>query len=328
VQTTEERQSLTSMNRKNHGANGTGSLPDLPVFQVLGGSEAQHDDFVRQLLTAVERRHLYGISIGQPQDRNRQAVLSLARLYDLVIIDSRADFPAHQIRLGKVRRHEAEGQALVWSGGGDRNLEAFIDRLIEVMDRLVRRTPVWGCILIGGKSSRMGRPKHLIEDDHGSTWLERTAATLRPLLDGLVVSGAGTLPVPLHDMVRLADIPGGAGPLAGVLAASRWQPLATWLFVACDMPRITPEAVRWLLAGRRAGSWGRVPRLAGSDRCEPLFAWYDFRAGQLFEQQHHDGNLRISEVAGHPKIDKPLIPGPLRSGWQNINTPEELEEIQ
>ena len=33
--------------------------------------------------------------------------------------------------------------------------------------------PVWGCVLIGGRSRRMGRPKHLIEAG-GCSWLERT----------------------------------------------------------------------------------------------------------------------------------------------------------
>ena len=216
--------------------------------------------------------------------------------------------------------------SLIFTGGDDRVMEEFVGRLIVKLDMLQSQTPVWACILIGGKSSRMGRPKHLIEDGNGITWLERTIGVLGPLVDGLVVSGAGMLPERLIGMVRLADIPGVVGPLTGILAASRWQPLVSWLLVACDMPYITPEAVQWLLSGRRAGCWGRVPRLAVREHCEPLFAWYDFRAAQLFEQQAHDGNLRIGFAAYHPKVYNPVIPDSLSNCWKNINTADQIKE--
>ncbi len=253
----------------------------------------------------------------------RYAVHSLARQYDLVLVDGELDFSPQQIQIGGLEQSGPD--CTVWSCGNDLDLEKYADRLVIKLNGLARQIPVWACILIGGKSSRMGRPKHLIEDEQKTTWLERTTALLSPLVDGLVVAGAGMLPKTLANTVRLADIPGVVGPLAGLLAAFRWQPTVAWLLVACDMPCITPAALQWLLADRRAGCWGRVPRLAESKYCEPLFAWYDFRAGQLFEEQVADGDLRIGTVAAHPKIDTPVIPELLHSGWQNINTPEQLQ---
>jgi molybdopterin-guanine dinucleotide biosynthesis protein A len=275
-------------------------------------------------MAVLERRSLCGVFLKRAAYRNqsRYALLSLTKLYDLVIIDAGVDLPAQQIRIGG--HEDSVRDSLVWTGGDDPAMQGFTDRLVLKMDELVLQTPVWGCILIGGKSSRMGRPKHLIEDENKITWLERTTDILRPLVDGLVVSGAGMLPEKLADTIRLPDIPGVVGPLTGILAASRWQPMVTWVLVACDMPHITPEAIQWLLAGRRAGCWGRVPRLAGDKYCEPLFAWYDFRAAQLFEEQLYGGNLRIGGAASHPKIDNPVIPESLRYGWQNINTPDQL----
>lgn len=174
----------------------------------------------------------------------------------------------------------------------------------------------------------MGRPKHLLVGRGGKTWLENTLAILHPLLDGIVVSGGGLLPETVADTVRLPDIPGVAGPLTGILAAGRWQPLVSWLLVACDMPYVSTEAVTWLLAGRRAGCWGRVPRLAGQDRPEPLLAWYDFRAIQLFEAQVYTGSMRIGEVARHHRIDHPVLPESLRFAWENINTPGQLRSAE
>lgn len=311
------------MHVKDRDANRIGNIPDLPVFQISGRTEGERVGFVQRLLAELERRSLFAAFLQQKESRNRYAVRSMAKLYDLVVVDAGVDLPAQPIQIEDYE--ESWQESFSWMGGDDLALQGFADRLVEKMDELVHQTPVWGCVLIGGKSSRMGRPKHLIEDQSKTTWLERTIDILRPLVDGLVISGTGMLPETLADTVRLADIPGVVGPLTGILAASRWQPTVSWLLVACDMPHITPEAIQWLLSDRRAGCWGRVPRLAGRKHCEPLFAWYDFRAAQLFEEQLYQGNLRIGGAASHPKIDNPLIPESLSYGWQNINTPQQLQ---
>ena len=185
--------------------------------------------------------------------------------------------------------------------------------------------PVWACVLIGGRSSRMGQPKHLLKDRSGITWLERTVRLLRPFVTGMVLSGGGEVPESLNDLIRLPDIPGVAGPLSGILAAMRWQPSVSWLLVACDMPDITADAVRWLLSRRRPGVWGTVPRLREDGPVEPLLAHYDFRCAPLFEDLLRTGCLRIGMVAGNPKVETPLVPEPMRASWRNVNTVEELQ---
>jgi molybdopterin-guanine dinucleotide biosynthesis protein A len=301
--------------------------PGLPVFQLSGKTQGERGEFVQRLMAELDRRLFCRVVLKQVAYRNlsQYALQLLVKQYDLVIVDAGIDIPGRLCRAGG---HEQPVQdSIVWTGEDDSAIQGITDltdRMVEVMDDCVRKTPVWGCVLIGGKSSRMGRPKHLIEDKNKITWLERTTKILRPLVDGLVVSGTGLLPENLNDISRLADIPGVAGPLTGILAASRWQPMVTWVLVACDMPHITPEAIHWLLSGRRAGWWGRVPRLAEKKYCEPLFAWYDFRAAQLFEEQLFDGNMRIGGVASHPQIENPVIPESLRSGWKNINTSDQL----
>ena len=302
-------------------------ISGLPVFQLFGKPQGKRGEFVQRLVTELDRRSLCSVVLKQKEYRNlrRYALQLLVKQYDLVIVDAGGDLPEQQLRIGG--QEQSVQDSIVWTGGDDSAMHGMtdlIDRMVEIMDKFIRKTPVWGCVLIGGKSSRMGRPKHLIEDENKISWLERTTNLLRPLVEGLVVSGTGLLPESLNDVVRLADVPGVAGPLTGILAASRWQPMVSWVLVACDMPHITPEAIGWLLSGRRAGCWGRVPRLAENKYCEPLFAWYDFRAAPLFEEQLLEGNMRIGGVASHPKIENPVIPESLRSGWKNINTPDQL----
>lgn len=298
------------------------NIPELPVFQLIGGTEEMRGDFAAKLMAELDRQALTYTLLKCQGGASPSSVASLVKQFDLVLVDGVVDLPMQRMEIGG--RPEPAGATLVWGGGDDRQMRQFVMELTKRLNRLAGQMEVWACILIGGRSSRMGRPKHLIRNDNGITWLERTTDILRPFVNDLVVSGAGHLPETLSSLTRLPDVPGVLGPLTGILAASRWQPVVTWLLVACDMPHISAEAVQWLLSGRKSGCWGRVPRLAVKNHCEPLFAWYDFRAAQLFENQLYHGNLRIGEAASHPKIENPVIPESLCHAWQNFNRPDQI----
>jgi molybdopterin-guanine dinucleotide biosynthesis protein A len=107
-----------------------------------------------------------------------------------------------------------------------------------------------------------------------------------------------------------------------MLAAMHWAPAVSWLFVACDLPLITTEAVEWLLATRAPGVWATLPRLAGKSRVEPLFAHYDFRAGSLLEHASAPRDLADREHILHP-----TIPAPHAAAWRNMNSPADLEAL-
>ncbi len=187
-----------------------------------------------------------------------------------------------------------------------------------------QQAPLYACLLIGGRSSRMGWPKHLIKGENGLTWIENTVKLLTPFTRDIVLSGAGEVPASLDSLMRLPDVPEVQGPLTGILAAMRWQPNACWLLLACDMPNITTEAIEWLLASRESDSWGTVPRLQKDGFVEPLLALYEPQAKDYFEELCESGILRISMAARRSKISTPVVPQPLSRAWSNINTPEEL----
>ena len=186
--------------------------------------------------------------------------------------------------------------------------------------------PIRACLLIGGRSSRMGHPKHLINGQNGRTWVENTVGLLRPFTKEIVLSGKGDVPGNLAALTRIADVPDVQGPLTGILAAMRWQPDSCWLLLACDMPNITTESLEWLIASRSADSYGTVPRLQEDGFVEPLLALYEPQAKEYFEELCSSGILRISMVARRSKIATPVIPHSLRGAWRNINTPDELSQ--
>ncbi len=201
------------------------------------------------------------------------------------------------------------------------------DRLPIVMDILDawlpgawHATPVYAGILIGGGSTRMGRPKHLIEED-GQTWLQKIVASVQSQVDKVVILGGGELPVDLRALPVLPDVEDAAGPLRGMLAAMRWAPLTSWLFVACDLPMASPSAVQWLLGHRQPGVRAVLPRLTDAPGPEPLLAYYDFRAAALLETVR-----RPVDCAGNFGVITPLVPIELANAWKNINTARELSE--
>jgi len=255
----------------------------------------------------------------------------LARRYDLVLVEGHGQTPIPKIWLlaeGEVEAPaETEDVLEVFPRSAGMAARIF-DFLLQWLQDVWLQTPVWACVLIGGRSSRMGRPKHLIakqEIRDSATWLEHTVGLLQPLIgDHIVLSGGGLVPESLSCLPRLPDIPEVCGPLTGILAAMRWQPDVSWLLVACDMPDISSEAVSWLLSQRRPGCWGTVPRLHEDGYVEPLLAHYDYRCGPLFERLRASGSLRMSLIARQGGIESPLVPPALRSSWHNINTPEEL----
>lgn len=183
--------------------------------------------------------------------------------------------------------------------------------------------PVWGCVLIGGKSTRMGTPKHLLERG-GVTWLELIVSKLRERTGLVVISGSGKVPAALHGIPVVRDIPGLQGPLAGILGIFRSFPGVSWLVAACDMPDIEVEALDWLLGQRGPDVRAILPDLDGDGKVEPLLAYYDQRCLGILEKIASTGVMRPAGLVGCAGVITPQPPVSLRSAWRNLNSPEDV----
>jgi len=183
-------------------------------------------------------------------------------------------------------------------------------------------TPVYAGILIGGNSSRMGRPKHLIEAGDQRTWVEISVSSAKPIVDQVVILGKGEVPASLAHLPLLPDVHDVQGPLAGMLSAMRWRPDVSWIFMSCDMPRITTDAIRWILANRKPGVWAVIPRREAEAKVEPMPGWYDTRSIRLLEECRGPAAL-----ADHKKVDTPIILKEFATAWINANTAEDLESL-
>ncbi len=192
----------------------------------------------------------------------------------------------------------------------------LLEMIGEWLPAIWQAAPVYAGILFGGKSTRMGRPKHLLEID-GQTWLEHAVSCVRESVGKVVLLGAGALPDALTHLPILPDIDDRQGPLGGMLAAMRWAPFASWIFLPCDTPQLSPTAIHWLLQHRRPGTWAVLPLRNGKP--EPLPALYERQSAASLERVNAP-----CELAGQPGVAMPRLPPDLQSAWMNVNTPDAL----
>lgn len=255
-----------------------------------------------------------------------QALSSLVRhlqaTHDLVLVEGFKTYAfARKVWLC---RHESErppetGQPwhLVLEPAASR-----LERLALLVDAWLKEhwqaRPKYAGILIGGRSERMGRPKHLLERA-GRSWLECTIDVVRRWVDRVTLLGMAELPASARSLPVLADVPDRQGPLAGILAAQRWCPEAAWVIVACDLPYLTGEAIRWLLGQRAPGRWVVLPRLGQAGPVEPLLAVYEPQARVLLERVEAP-----SLVVGDAKVAVVEPPQQLWRSWIDVDTPDEV----
>jgi len=183
---------------------------------------------------------------------------------------------------------------------------------------------LYGGILVGGASRRMGTPKPLLVLD-GVTFFERVARALAPVVERTVVLGRGALPSGAATLDRLDDV-AVPGPLGGLLAALAFAPQAAWIVAPCDLPLLTIEAFRWLVAQRSARHWAVLPRLVDG-RVEPLAALYEPGAGEHLRALAASGRYALQPLAELPNVLTSTPPPELAPCWSNVNTPEELARV-
>lgn len=177
---------------------------------------------------------------------------------------------------------------------------------------------VTGVILAGGRSSRMGRDKAILEVD-GVPLFERVLSAMTPFFSRLLI--AGDRP----DLARpgipfVPDrYPGSAlGGLHGALAAAE----TPWIFVAaCDMPYPDPALIRLILQARH-GYDVIVPRT--STGLEPLFALYGKGCLAPMEAMLSEGRYRIYDFYDEVRVrilTEEDLPAGAERAFVNINTP-------
>jgi molybdopterin-guanine dinucleotide biosynthesis protein A len=179
-------------------------------------------------------------------------------------------------------------------------------------------------VLIGGKSTRMGRDKAQVEFD-GKTFLERITDVLAQRFTEIVlVTGDGqSYSNGAIGFLTVSDIHPNCGPLGGIHAALSHTTSERIFVVSCDIPLLTVELLDHLLAHRDDAP---IVVAAIDGRPQPLCGVYARSVLPLIDEHLRCGNYRmisLLEDAHASTVDSPHF----RRSLINVNTMEELSKL-
>ena len=184
--------------------------------------------------------------------------------------------------------------------------------------------PLYGLVLAGGQSRRMGQDKALLQRA-GQSQLSYIASLLEDVTERLFVSARqdqqddpersrfATIVDRYHDI----------GPIAGILSAMDEYPDADWLVVACDLPNIDRDTLDYLVAHRGAEPFTAY-RSTYNELPEPLCAIYAAGSDALLRKFVDDGIHCPRKMLINS--DTHLLDQPDPAALDNVNTPDDLAD--
>lgn len=182
---------------------------------------------------------------------------------------------------------------------------------------------IYGLLLTGGKSSRMGSNKSLLEY-HGKPHSEHLYDLLSKKLSKVFISSKD---VEGNDENNIVDQFETKGPINGILSAMKLYPDKAFLVLAVDLPLVSDNTIQRLIESRDSTKYATAYATSKSNLPEPLVAIWEPKSKESLSQHHFvEGKncprkfLINSEVKLiYPEDDQELF---------NANDPQEAEEAR
>ncbi len=192
-----------------------------------------------------------------------------------------------------------------------------------------------GLLLAGGLARRMGGGDKPLLSLAGQPILDHVIARLRPQCDGLLLNANG-------DPARFArwglpvvadDVPGFAGPLAGILAGLDWAATnrpdaAALVSVAADTPFIPQDLVAGLQAAARDAGALLACAASGGWTHPVVGLWPVSIRHALRKALVEEGERKIDRFTARHGCASAEWPTTPVDPFFNVNTPEELAEAE
>lgn len=177
----------------------------------------------------------------------------------------------------------------------------------------------------------MGRDKALLKIG-GRTLLEIACGVLSEVFDDVVILSHRRDEYAFAGRPVIPDRVPDCGPLGGLHAALRHAAGRPVFLLACDMPFVTPELVRYLLAAAepldRLEPWAVFAR--SGEEAQPLCGLYSGGCLQVVEERLMSGTLEVLDLVAGLRCfileiddEQPFFTPRL---LDNINRPEEGRE--
>lgn len=183
---------------------------------------------------------------------------------------------------------------------------------------------IFGLVLAGGKSRRMGQDKALLKHD-GRSQLAHAVDLLGTVTDQVYVSArADQAGEPERARyAQIVDRYENMGPVAGILSAMDAHPHVVWLVVACDLPNIDAATLEFLVDRRSQSQPFTAFRSSHDGLPEPLCAIYRPGSEAIIRRFVDEGIVCPRKML--IRSDTCLLEQPNPAALDNVNTPDDLD---
>jgi molybdenum cofactor guanylyltransferase len=188
---------------------------------------------------------------------------------------------------------------------------------------------VTGVILAGGKSRRMGRDKAFLPFGQGLL-IERVIEVIQQVTDDVILITNTPEQYERFALPMFSDVIAEAGSLGGIYTGLVSAKTPYSLCLACDMPFVKPEFLRFL-CDTAAEADVVIPRNA--EDFQPLCAVYSQVCRDPIRHKIEVGQLKITGFFDQVRVR--IIEGELLARYDphdimffNANTPEEYAKAQ
>ncbi|MGY0037154.1 NTP transferase domain-containing protein [Pedobacter sp. NJ-S-72] len=183
-----------------------------------------------------------------------------------------------------------------------------------------------GLVLAGGRSTRMGQDKGLI-NWHGKPQREYMADLLKPYCQKVFISCRADQKEEIEQggYAALHDNYTDSGPLGSILSAFEQDENTAWLVVACDLPLMDKQHLDYLSTHRNPALMATA-FAAANGLPEPLIAIWEPLAYPILKASLTTGLLSARSALLKNEIT--LLNPVHQRALSNVNSPEETAEIR
>ncbi len=183
---------------------------------------------------------------------------------------------------------------------------------------------IYGLVLVGGRSTRMGRDKATLH--YGDKPQAVAAYELLTRCCARVFLSCRQGQGNAHGLPQIVDVVDNIGPMGGILSAVAAHPDRAWLVLACDLPFLREATLRDLMTRRNATQLATAYRSAHDGLPEPLCAIYEPAiVGKLQEFVARD---QVCPRKALLQLHVPLLDLPDLRALDNVNHPHEFAEAR
>ena len=187
---------------------------------------------------------------------------------------------------------------------------------------------LYGLVLAGGKSMRMGHDKSIIMW-HGTQQRYYMADMLTGICKDVFISCRAEQVSEIDPSYQvLPDSYTGSGPLSGILSAFRAYSGTAWLVTACDLPLLDLYTLQYLISNRDTNSIATTFESPFDGHPEPLITIWEPKSYEILFSFLAEGITCPRKVLIRNNERVRLLKAPNPDALMNANTPEDAEKVK